>query len=90
MCRLCTSDVKELFLNSKYCLDPDCFQSWELSENFFNNTQQQLLNIKTICYQQIFFNGLLYQAQCGALTEERMKQKSGSHLIGMTLSTSVL
>ena len=54
--------MKKLFSNSSYCLDPDNCQSWELSEDFLNNTQQQLIKIKTICYHQIVFNRTLSQA----------------------------
>lgn len=62
--------MKNLFSNSSYCLDPDNCQSWELSEDFLNNTPQQLIKIKTICYQQIVFNRTPSQGQGGILMEE--------------------
>lgn len=70
--------LKNLVSNSRCCLDPDNCQSWELSEDFLNNTQHQLIKIKTICYQQTVFKRTLFQAQGVVLMEERAEKESGS------------
>lgn len=48
--------VTKVFSNSRYFLNTESIQSWEWSEHFLNDAQQQLIKIKTIFYPKMVNN----------------------------------